>query len=247
MLATLALRGRGGGRGRRGTVSTAMPWARELRRQTPRVQETLKRILLSRAFTCYQTMALLAKLPVDGTPVVVLDLLATFRDENVSWGKRRRLLDSSLNLLKRISAGAPVAVWACTHAPPLKEDPLLLTAPAGNRPRHLETSGTRNPYPPITVILESEKHYGTHTPFRHPTHSPGRSRTGPASAAPCAGDDQLAFDDLLTTAQKHISAIAYASHALPTFESFLMAMLLEEHKEVMRLREVVNVLQEMHA
>jgi hypothetical protein len=59
-------------------------------------------------------------------------------------------------------------------------------------------------------------------------------------------DDQLAFDDLLTTAQKHISAIAYASHALP-FESFLMAMLLEEHKEVMRLREVVNVLQEMHA
>lgn len=59
-------------------------------------------------------------------------------------------------------------------------------------------------------------------------------------------DDQLAFDDLLTTAQKHISAIAYASHALP-FESFLMAMLLEEHKEVMRLREIVKALQEMHA
>jgi hypothetical protein len=127
MLATLALRGRvvvvdGGNR------FDGYALARELRRQTPRVQETLKRILLSRAFTCYQTMALLAKLPVDGTPVVVLDLLATFRDENVSWGKRRRLLDSSLNLLKRISACAPVAVWACTHAPPLKEDPLLLTA-----------------------------------------------------------------------------------------------------------------------
>jgi hypothetical protein len=58
--------------------------------------------------------------------------------------------------------------------------------------------------------------------------------------------DQLAFDDLFTAAQKHISAAAYAAHALP-FETFLMAMLLEEHKEVMRLRNVVEALEEMHA
>ncbi len=58
--------------------------------------------------------------------------------------------------------------------------------------------------------------------------------------------DQLAFDDLFISAQKHISASAYAAHALP-FETFLMAMLLEEHKEVMRLRDVVETLQEMHA
>lgn len=58
--------------------------------------------------------------------------------------------------------------------------------------------------------------------------------------------DQLAFDDLFTSAQKHISAAAYAAHALP-FETFLMAMLLEEHKKVMRLQEIVEVLQEMHA
>jgi hypothetical protein len=127
MLATLALRGRvvvvdGGNR------FDGYALARELRRHTPQVQDALKRILLSRAFTCYQTMALLAKLPVDGTPVVVLDLLATFRDENVNWGKRQRLLGSSLDFLKRISASAPVAVWACTHSPALKEDPLLLTA-----------------------------------------------------------------------------------------------------------------------
>ncbi len=58
--------------------------------------------------------------------------------------------------------------------------------------------------------------------------------------------DQLVFDDLFTSAQKHISAAAYAAHALP-FETFLMAMLLEEHKEVMRLRQIVDILQEMHA
>jgi len=58
--------------------------------------------------------------------------------------------------------------------------------------------------------------------------------------------DQLAFDDLFTAAQKHISAAAYAAHALP-FETFLMSMLLEEHKEVMRLRKIVETLEEMHA
>lgn len=48
--------------------------------------------------------------------------------------------------------------------------------------------------------------------------------------------DQLALDDLFAAAQKHLAAAAYASNALP-FETFLLAMLLEEHKEVMRLRE----------
>lgn len=59
-------------------------------------------------------------------------------------------------------------------------------------------------------------------------------------------EDQLVFDDLFTSAQKHVSAAAYAAHILP-FEAFLMAMLLEEHKEVMRLRSIVETLEEMHA
>ena len=58
--------------------------------------------------------------------------------------------------------------------------------------------------------------------------------------------DQLVFDDLFTAAQQNISATAYAAYALP-FETFLMAMLLEEHKEVMRLRKSIEVLEEMHA
>lgn len=53
--------------------------------------------------------------------------------------------------------------------------------------------------------------------------------------------DQRAFDDLFDAAQKHLSAAAYAAHVLP-FEVFLLAMLLEEHKEVLRLRDHVQVL-----
>jgi len=53
--------------------------------------------------------------------------------------------------------------------------------------------------------------------------------------------DQLALDDLFVSARQHIAAAQYASHALP-FEVFLLSMLLEEHKEVMRLRERVEAL-----
>lgn len=51
--------------------------------------------------------------------------------------------------------------------------------------------------------------------------------------------DQQALDDLFAAAQKHLAAAAYAAHALP-LETFLVAMLLEEHKEVMRLRDLVE-------
>jgi hypothetical protein len=51
-------------------------------------------------------------------------------------------------------------------------------------------------------------------------------------------NDQQVLDDLFASAQKHLSAASYASHALP-FETFLLSMLLEEHKEVIRLRQEV--------
>jgi hypothetical protein len=54
--------------------------------------------------------------------------------------------------------------------------------------------------------------------------------------------DQLALDDLFISARQHIAAAQYASHALP-FEVFLLSMLLEEHKEVMRLRDKVEELE----
>jgi hypothetical protein len=51
--------------------------------------------------------------------------------------------------------------------------------------------------------------------------------------------DQLALDDLFAAARNHLAAAAYAANALP-METFLLAMLLEEHKEVIRLRTLVE-------
>ena len=51
--------------------------------------------------------------------------------------------------------------------------------------------------------------------------------------------DQQVLDDLLVSARQHIPASGYAAYPLP-LETFLLAMLLEEHKEIMRLRAIVE-------
>jgi len=51
--------------------------------------------------------------------------------------------------------------------------------------------------------------------------------------------DQLALDDLFIMARNHTAPMAYAANALP-METMLLAMLLEEHKEVIRLRNEIE-------
>jgi hypothetical protein len=58
--------------------------------------------------------------------------------------------------------------------------------------------------------------------------------------------DQVIFDDLFARAHQHLAAAAYAAHALP-LEVFLLAMLLEEHKEVRLLRQRLETLQNSSA
>ena len=57
--------------------------------------------------------------------------------------------------------------------------------------------------------------------------------------------DQVALDDLFTSARQHLAAAQYAAHALP-FEVFLLSMLLEEHKEVMRMRQQLEEILKSH-
>jgi len=54
-------------------------------------------------------------------------------------------------------------------------------------------------------------------------------------------EDQVVFDDLFVAAYKHRAAAAYAGHLLP-FETFLLAMQIEDHKEVIFLRREMEAL-----
>lgn len=85
---------------------------RAVRRRTAALETVLQRITLARAFTCYQLAALIADaaLAVHPTPLLVLDFLATFNDENVPLTERRWLLGKCLADLRRINGRATAAL-----------------------------------------------------------------------------------------------------------------------------------------
>jgi len=86
--------------------------ARELRRYTTELEVALERIRVARAFTCYQVLTLLEDTPADGMPTLVLHMLDTFYDQNVSLVERKRLLNLSIQELRRLSQYSSVGISA---------------------------------------------------------------------------------------------------------------------------------------
>jgi len=82
----------------------------EIHQHTLYTTAALRRISVARAFTCYQVTTLLESTPQDATPTLALDLLATFHDESVALGERRRLLDRNVAALRRLSRQGSVMV-----------------------------------------------------------------------------------------------------------------------------------------
>jgi hypothetical protein len=76
------------------------------------LESALKRIHVARAFTCYQMLTLLSETTAAPYPTLVLDLLATFYDENVQLYESQRLLEECTQHLLRLSRLAPVVVSA---------------------------------------------------------------------------------------------------------------------------------------
>jgi hypothetical protein len=107
--------------------------AQQARQQTPDVEAVLGRIRVSRAFTCYQMVTLLDETEATPAATVVLDLLATFRDENVPMAERQRLLEHCLGRLKRLATAAPLLVSASPDGgPPMSRPHRQHQSPAGD-------------------------------------------------------------------------------------------------------------------
>lgn len=87
--------------------------ARTLRTLTNDPVAVMRNIRLSRAFTCYQVVALLEKVAaMPAAPVLVLDLLATFMDESVQLRESSLLFESTLQHLLTVGQTVPVVVSA---------------------------------------------------------------------------------------------------------------------------------------
>lgn len=123
--------------------------ARLLRRQTPNLNEALANIHIARAFTCYQSLALLSETPALPLPLLALDLLTTFYDESVPLPERLRLLRSCLSQLHRLSRRAPVLVSAGTPAQNQPNELITLLEDAADQVWRLET---RPPLEPLRLF-----------------------------------------------------------------------------------------------
>jgi hypothetical protein len=75
-------------------------------------EPALARIRVSRAFTCHQMAERVLSLPAEGQadPLLMLDWLDTFYDENVPLAEARRLLNRIWPVLRRRSCTAPVVL-----------------------------------------------------------------------------------------------------------------------------------------
>ncbi len=86
--------------------------ARAIRRVSPLLESTLRRVQVARVFTCYQMCTRLDQMPASPLALIVLDMLSTFNDENVPERERLRLLTNCLAELQRLAAHCPVLVTA---------------------------------------------------------------------------------------------------------------------------------------
>jgi len=104
---------------------------RELRRRELSLYTALERVRVARAFTCYQMATMLKEPAPGGIPTLVLNLLATFQDENASLPERLRLLEICLHCLRKNAQHSPVLI--VLHPQPSEEPFLVRIREAADR------------------------------------------------------------------------------------------------------------------
>ena len=85
--------------------------ARLIRHRTHEVKQTLKQVRMARAFTCYQLLDLIANIRPDDEPLLILDFLNTFQDDDIPLPVRFRVLRQCCGHLQRLAFRKPVIVF----------------------------------------------------------------------------------------------------------------------------------------
>ena len=67
-------------------------------------KEIIDRVKVQRAFTCHEASKLIERTPTQNKPIVILDFLTTFQDENIKINTRKYLLENSLRHIRRLSS-----------------------------------------------------------------------------------------------------------------------------------------------
>ena len=87
--------------------------ARKLRMLTDDPVKAMRNIRLQRAFTCYQALSLLRELEEESDPdipVIILDLLSPFMDENIQPREIDRLFGASIEQIREAMQNRPLLI-----------------------------------------------------------------------------------------------------------------------------------------
>jgi hypothetical protein len=83
---------------------------RRIRNQTTQVREIMNRLHTVRASTCYRLFNSLANIPSQGEPVLILEFLHTFYDDDIPLRTRLFQLRECCREIKRLALYRPVIV-----------------------------------------------------------------------------------------------------------------------------------------
>ena len=84
---------------------------RLIRHRTHEVKQTLNHVHMARAFTCYQLLDLIANIRPDEEPLLILDFLNTFQDDDIPLPVRFRVLRQCCGHLQRLAFRKPVVIF----------------------------------------------------------------------------------------------------------------------------------------
>jgi len=95
-----------------------------LRQRTTNIYSASARLFIRRAFTCYQMLALLGNARPLPQPYLLLDLLSTFYDDQITHHEADRLLSLCLQYIARLRDRAPIVI--SLSSPALSERTFLI-------------------------------------------------------------------------------------------------------------------------
>jgi hypothetical protein len=202
-----------------GNHFNAYPVVHRVRQATTSIDQ-VNTLQVARAFNCHQMVELVQRVPFNGAPCLVIDLLDTFVDDALTLSHRRRMLSQILEGLQRINCHQAVIV---SLTPPKEDIDQWHTLAALIRraaTTTLEEGFMGKTIPTINQIVQQAEMIITRF-----------SRV-------IQPEEREALEELFVSARKHIAAISEANYLLP-FEVVQQAMLLEQQKEILDLRQRV--------
>lgn len=185
----------------------------------------LDSLQMARSFNCYQLVELLQRIPDNGAPCLVIDLLDTFEDDSTPAWERLRLLHRSREVILKIASRQGLIVSLTPPRAAIESWQQMAAVLRSAATTTLEEGFMGKTIPTINqIVQQAEVILARFSRVVQP-------------------EEREALDELFAASKAHIAAISEANYLLP-FEIVQQAMILEQQKEIRRLNARLDELEQ---